>query len=124
MTRETFRRNLDQTRIPIFSTLEALGKEQVDAQNRPCEIAFEAAVLIGTRSFSLEKMHKVVFFETLHFLTRDDLDACQLASSFLRDTDERSAKTLPLRRILFAVLVSIFYARRPESSIKIVSLDD
>ncbi|KAH7710632.1 hypothetical protein AAVH_22088 [Aphelenchoides avenae] len=41
-------------------------------------------------------MRQAVLFETLHFLTRDDLDACQLASSFWSNTIVRAAKTLTL----------------------------
>ncbi|KAH7714570.1 hypothetical protein AAVH_18068 [Aphelenchoides avenae] len=44
-------------------------------------------------------MRQVVLFEALHFLTRDDLDACQLASAFWSNTIVRAAKTLPLRYI-------------------------
>ncbi|KAH7695132.1 hypothetical protein AAVH_37813, partial [Aphelenchoides avenae] len=49
-------------------------------------------------------MRQVVLFETLHFLTRDDLDTCQLASASWSNAVVRTAKTLPLRLINYAEL--------------------
>lgn len=77
---------------------------------RPTHLSIKRVPLVSiSRAFVVVSVHSMqpeILYEALHYLSREDLEACQLTSRTV-DSTIRNSKTLALRKIKYMMLVSI-----------------